>query len=212
MTGSGGGLDRLSAWTGVARTKFLPGTVDRKHPVDWAPSALRRRSHAATSATSVALSGIRRSRHWRTITPISISTMLSQLACLGVKWNSRRLEDPARFRRCKRLVQSGCGMRREVVEHHADPFGVGIVLVDEVAHALGEVEARSSVGHLGVSPGSVHVDEHEDVGGAVAHVFIIVAAPLAGFGTAPGLAPRRSAAAAFRRSRRRGVADLAGSA
>jgi hypothetical protein len=42
--------------------------------------------------TKVALSGIRRARHWLTMTPISISTMLSQLACLGVKWNSRRLK------------------------------------------------------------------------------------------------------------------------
>ena len=29
-------------------------------------------------------SGMRRSRHWRTITPISISAMFSQLPCLGV--------------------------------------------------------------------------------------------------------------------------------
>src|ERR1043165_7874639 len=70
-------------------------------------------------------------------------------------------------------------MSRQVVENDADLLGVGIVLVDEVAQALGEVQASSTVRHLGVSPGSVRVDEHEDVGGAVAYVFVVVAASLA---------------------------------
>ena len=41
-------------------------------------------SHAAVSVSSVAQSGIRRLRHWRCRTPISISSMLSQLVCFGV--------------------------------------------------------------------------------------------------------------------------------
>ena len=40
--------------------------------------------HAATSDAKVALSGIRRSRHWRVKTLSSISAILSQLPCFGV--------------------------------------------------------------------------------------------------------------------------------
>src|SRR4051812_41482535 len=49
-----------------------------------APAAFRCRSHAAISRRSHFGSSILRSRHWPRKTPISISTMLSQLACLGV--------------------------------------------------------------------------------------------------------------------------------
>src|SRR3954451_16659300 len=49
-----------------------------------APEAFRCRSQAAISRRSHFGSSILRSRHWPRKTPISISTMLSQLACLGV--------------------------------------------------------------------------------------------------------------------------------
>src|SRR4051812_47216702 len=49
-----------------------------------APEPLRWRSQASISETSRSRLPIRRSRHCPRSTPISISTMLSQLACLGV--------------------------------------------------------------------------------------------------------------------------------
>jgi hypothetical protein len=49
-----------------------------------ARAAFRAHSQAATSRRSRFGSSILRSRHWPRSTPISISTMLSQLACLGV--------------------------------------------------------------------------------------------------------------------------------
>ena len=49
-----------------------------------APLAFRSCSQAATSVNSRPRLSMRRSRHWLRSTPISISTMLSQLACLGV--------------------------------------------------------------------------------------------------------------------------------
>ena len=82
-------------------------------------------------------------------------------------------------------------MGREVVEDDADPLGLRVVLVDEVAHALGEVDARPLVGHLGVSPGSVHVDEHEDVRGAVAHVLVVERGSASRVRPESGRAPRR---------------------
>ena len=66
---------------------------------------------------------MRRSRHWLASTPISISTMLSQLACLGTKWNSRRISTPAvprrregRWKRRLMPISTGCccGCRRIV--------------------------------------------------------------------------------------------------
>jgi hypothetical protein len=49
-----------------------------------APDALREHVHAAISAINVGWSAVRWDRHWLLSTPISISTMFSQLACLGV--------------------------------------------------------------------------------------------------------------------------------
>ena len=47
-------------------------------------SRLRLFCHASTSPRRVSLSGMRRSRHCRASTPISISAIFSQLPCLGV--------------------------------------------------------------------------------------------------------------------------------
>src|SRR3954452_11011442 len=49
-----------------------------------APLALRSRSQAVISRLSFSRVSMRRSRHWPFSTRIAISTMLSQLACLGV--------------------------------------------------------------------------------------------------------------------------------
>lgn len=75
------------------------------------------------------------------------------------------IEDSTRLLRREAFVHGRWPVRREIVDDDADLLRVGIVLVDEVAQAVGEVQARSTVGNFGVSPGSVRVDEHEDVGG-----------------------------------------------
>ena len=76
-------------------------------------------------------------------------------------------------------------MCRKIVEHHTDPFGLRVVLIDEIAHALCEVDARALVGDLGMSPGAIHVYEHEDIRRAVAHVLVVDSSGL------PGLGPNR---------------------
>ena len=48
-----------------------------------------------------------------------------------------------------------------------------VVLVHEVAHARGEIEARPVVGDFGMAPRAVDIDEQEDVRRAVADVFVI---------------------------------------
>src|SRR6266700_30027 len=55
-----------------------------------APEAFRCRSQAAISDTSRSWVAMRLSRHWQRSTPISISTIFSQLACLGTSTSSMR--------------------------------------------------------------------------------------------------------------------------
>jgi len=42
------------------------------------------------------------------------------------------------------------------------------VYVDELAHAFCEVCGGAVLGHFHLAPGSVHIDEHELIGGAIA--------------------------------------------
>ena len=70
-------------------------------------------------------------------------------------------------------VERGGGVRREVVQDDANAFGRRVVRVDKVAHALGEVAARSPIGHLCMAPRPMGVDEHEDVRRAVADVLVV---------------------------------------
>jgi len=71
-------------------------------------------------------------------------------------------------------------MARHVVENDAD--SLGIVLVDEIAHAFREVDAGPLIGDLCVAPRLVDVDKHEDVGSPVAHILVVETSSLARFG------------------------------
>jgi hypothetical protein len=64
-------------------------------------------------------------------------------------------------------------MGRQIVEDDPDAFGRRVVLIDQIAHALGEVDTRAVVGDCGVAPGAIHIDKHEDVRGAVGHVLVV---------------------------------------
>ena len=57
---------------------------------------------------------------------------------------------------------------------------LGIMDVDELAHALGEVLGGAPLGDLHLAPGPVDVEEHEQIGGAVAPIFAVVALELPG--------------------------------
>jgi hypothetical protein len=88
---------------------------------------------------------MRRSRHWLRSRPISISTMLSWESYLGVV-ELQVLQDAVRLGRRESLVERTRRMGRQIAEHDADQLGLGIVNVDEIAHAYSEVQAvRRSV-------------------------------------------------------------------
>src|SRR3981189_1278028 len=72
------------------------------------------------------------------------------------------------------LHRSTGRMGRQVVLHDPDAGGIGIMDIDEFAHALGVVFCRPSLGDLDLPPGPMHVDADEEIDGAVAAVLVIV--------------------------------------
>ena len=95
----------------------------------------------------------------------------------GVLWGVMELdalEDAACFGSREGLVEGASGMGREVVENDADQLGVGVVDIDQLAHALGEVARGPLFGNLDLAPGPVRINEDEQVGGAVATVLAVI--------------------------------------
>ena len=75
-------------------------------------AALRCRSQTSISDLSCCWVAMRRSRHWLRSTPISISTMLSQLGVLGDKMELQPAQHATRFTSGKGLVERGGRVRR----------------------------------------------------------------------------------------------------
>lgn len=128
-----------------------------------APEALRCCSQAANSRSSVPVSDA----------PVeALAAQHAQLdldqvepACvLGRVVKFQALQKAARFGRGECVVQRSDGVRRQIVEHHADLFGIGVVLIAKLFHAVREVDVGATVGDFDVPPGSMHVDKCEQVG------------------------------------------------
>ena len=73
-------------------------------------------------------------------------------------------------------------MGGQVVHDDADHRDVGIVEIDQVAHALSEVLVGAPVGDFDPAPRLMGVEQDEQVECAVAAVFTVVALELAGLG------------------------------
>src|SRR5215475_2747508 len=80
------------------------------------------------------------------------------------------------------LVEGGGGVGWEIVLHDADVLHVWIVQIDEVAHALGVIFCCSALRHLDLAPGSMHVEDDEQIGGSLALVFAVIPFKPAGSG------------------------------
>ena len=91
------------------------------------------------------------------------------------------VENPPCLRWSECLIERPRRMCRQIVEHNPDLFCRRVVNIDELSHTFGEIQAGTLVGDLGASPGTVYVDEHEDVGGAVSDVLVVDPPGLAGF-------------------------------
>ena len=101
-------------------------------------------------------------------------------AVLGGGMDVEFVPDPLGFGRRERLVEPGRVVGVEVVEHQGDALGIRKVDVDQLAHHLGEVDPGAVVGDLDLAPPQQGRGEQEEVGGAAALVFGVVATRMAG--------------------------------
>lgn len=91
-------------------------------------------------------------------------------------------QDAARFGRREGFVEGPGRVGRQIVLHEANAGGLGIVDIDEVAHAMGVVSCRAPLGDLDLSPRPVDVDKDKEIDGTVAAVLLVVALKLARLG------------------------------
>lgn len=91
-------------------------------------------------------------------------------------------QDAAGFGRREGFVEGARRVGRQIVLHDANAACLGIMDIDEVAHAVGIISCGAPRGDLDPSPRPVHVKKDEQIGGAVAAVLIVVALQLAGLG------------------------------
>ena len=92
-------------------------------------------------------------------------------------------------------------MGRQIVEHDADAFGFRIMEVSEFANADGEFDRRATRGDFHLAPGTVGVEEHEQIGGSVAPVLAVVALDLPGLGMRSRCGTTREMTSAMSRGR-----------
>ena len=59
----------------------------------------------------------------------------------------------------KGLIEGTGRVGRQVILHNPDALGIGIVDIDEFAHALGVVFGRAPLGDLDLAPGPVDVED-----------------------------------------------------
>src|SRR5258707_13999579 len=133
-----------------------------------APAAFRCCSQAAISLMRRLGSSILRSRHWPRSTPISISTMLSQLACFGGVMELQASQNSPGFGGRECLIEGAGRVGRQVVLYDPDARSIGVMDIDKLAHALGVVFCRPPLGELDLAPGPMHVHADKEIDGAVA--------------------------------------------
>jgi hypothetical protein len=83
------------------------------------------------------------------------------------------LQNRPRPLRREGLIEGGGHMGVQIVDHQAHILGIGVAFLNEVAEAFGEVLAGASLGHRHMPPARERLDHHEQVGRALAHVFIV---------------------------------------
>ena len=80
------------------------------------------------------------------------------------------------------MVKGPDRVGRQIVQHHTDALCPGKVNIREITHAGGEVDCGAAVSEFYLTPGSVHVEEDEQVGGPIALILAVVALKLTRLG------------------------------
>lgn len=68
----------------------------------------------------------------------------------------------------------------ELVENQDDPLSLGIVNIDEVLDAVGEIASGALIADADAAPAAQRFGDHEEIGDATTHVFGIVAVAIGG--------------------------------
>jgi hypothetical protein len=71
---------------------------------------------------------------------------------------------------------------RQIIQHDADALCLGKVNLHEFPQAGSEVDGGAAVSDFDLAPGSMHVEEDEQIGGSVALIFAVVALQLTRLG------------------------------
>jgi hypothetical protein len=96
----------------------------------------------------------------------------------GVLWDIVELQsakDPSCFARREGLVQRAGRVGGQIVEDHTNSICLGKVHIAEFAHANGEVLRGPPVGDLYLAPGSVGIEENEQIDRPVASILAVIA-------------------------------------
>ena len=80
------------------------------------------------------------------------------------------------------MVKSTDRVGRQIVQYNPDALRHGKVNIREITHACGEVDCGAAVSDFDLAPGSVHVEEDEQVGSAIALILAVVAFKLTRLG------------------------------
>ena len=116
---------------------------------------------------------MRRSRHWRVRMPISISAMFSQLACLGVWWNSTRRSSLVAARLPSTSSNDFREMDVQVVQHEVNATSLGVGAGEQFVDEGDEVALAPVFGDRDRSLARLGLDRHEQVGRALADVLVV---------------------------------------
>jgi hypothetical protein len=101
---------------------------------------------------------------------------------LGREVEFQAAQDAVGFRRRKGFVKCAGGMGREIVENDPDDVGLGVMEIDEIAHACGKILGGAPFSDLDPAPGPMRVEEDEEINRPIAPVFTIITFRLARLG------------------------------
>jgi hypothetical protein len=82
----------------------------------------------------------------------------------------------------KGLVEGAGGMDRQIVLHDTDAGGLGVMDIDEFAHAVSIIHGGAPFGDFDLAPGPMRIEGDEEIDGAVAAVLVIVRSRFPGSG------------------------------
>jgi hypothetical protein len=82
----------------------------------------------------------------------------------------------------KGLVEGAGGMDRQIVLHDTDAGGLGVMDIDEFAHAVSIIHGGAPFGDFDLAPGPMRIEGDEEIDGAVAAVLVIVTLALSRLG------------------------------